>query len=132
MARSAMPPTISSFPCRWQACVGRGHGVADPGVVVASPGTPSSAVRSFTPYGQHVHAVELGGIASALATPAGVSIRICTIVARSSTGFMVAAGTGRRPNCGTVASWERWPRGAKRHARLHRPRPGSAVSIRAR
>jgi hypothetical protein len=57
-------------------------------------------------------------IASALATPAGVSIRIAAIVARSSTGFMVAAGTGRRPNCGTVASWERWPRGAKRHARL--------------
>ena len=56
-------------------------------------------------------------IALALATPAGVSIRIAAIVARPSAGFSVAAGVGRMPNCGTVASWERWPRGAKRHAR---------------
>src|SRR5216683_1311561 len=68
-------------------------------------------------------------IASAPAIPAGVSIKICTIVASSSAGFSAAAGVGRMPSCGTIASCERWPRGANRHALLT-VRASSTDSIR--
>jgi len=68
-------------------------------------------------------------MASALAIPVGVSSRICTTIWLSSAGFSSRAGVGRMPSCGTMAVWERCPRGGNRHALATR-RASSTVSMR--
>ena len=109
-----MPPTMRGFPCRCAAAARAAIASVTRGSAYC-PGTPSSAVKSFAPNAS-MSTPSTAAISSALATPAGVSMRICTTVASSSAGFSVAAGVGRMPNCGTVASCDRWPRGAKRQA----------------